>query len=148
MSELQPPESASMNPSDSTEILSVNGPFQTTIGEPLQPASAPPHPINTSPLPNEISRSHIASQVVPAESPLTPSLPSHTIPIPTSPTRLKSTLPEKPTVRRSPSKVPGDYDPVTGYYRRKSDADIRLDEEDQDPETKTQSTDRLRKDEG
>jgi len=37
-------------------------------------------------------------------------------------------LPEKQQIRRTPSKVPGDYDPVTGYYRRKSDADLRMDD--------------------
>ena len=34
------------------------------------------------------------------------------------------TILEKPHIRRTPSKVPGDYDPVTGYYLRKSDPDI------------------------
>lgn len=34
----------------------------------------------------------------------------------------RSTVSNKPVVRRSPSKVPGDYDPVTGYYRHKSDS--------------------------
>src|SRR5271170_507820 len=46
-----------------------------------------------------------------------------------SPYRSKrNILPEKPQIRRTPSKVPGDYDPVTGYYRRKSDADLRMDD--------------------
>jgi hypothetical protein len=43
---------------------------------------------------------------------------------PTSSSNIK-----RPDARRTPSKVPGDYDPVTGYYRRKSDADVTADEE-------------------
>jgi hypothetical protein len=65
-------------------------------------------------------------------------------PASTSPTRSKRTPPEKPPIRRNLSKVPGDYDPVTGYYRRKSDADIRVDKEDQVAETWKQSIDYLR----
>ena len=41
-----------------------------------------------------------------------------------SDTRSHQTILEKPHIRRTPSKVPGDYDPVTGYYLRKSDPDI------------------------
>jgi len=56
-----------------------------------------------------------------------------------------------PPPRRSPrdrlrgrkvlSKMPEDYDPVTGYYRRKSNADVRVDEEERVVETWKQSID-------
>jgi len=37
---------------------------------------------------------------------------------------------ERPSsARRIHSKVPGDYDPISGYYRRKSDADLLSDSE-------------------
>lgn len=61
--------------------------------------------------------------------------------------RPKRNSPDKPAVRRIPSKVPGDYDPVTGYYRRKSDADTRVDDEDRVAETREQSIEYLSKDE-
>jgi len=41
-----------------------------------------------------------------------------------SDTHSHQTILEKPHIRRTTSKVPGDYDPVTGYYLRKSDPDI------------------------
>jgi hypothetical protein len=52
---------------------------------------------------------------------------SHSPPSTASPTLAKRA--DAPPIRRTPSKVPGDYDPVTGYYRRKSDGDVTTDEE-------------------
>ena len=77
---------------------------------------------------------HQENSTIPAdqsEQTLIPSAISETPPV--SPVKFatstnihhKTTIPEKPQIRRTPSKVPGDYDPVTGYYRRKSDADTR-----------------------
>jgi hypothetical protein len=57
-----------------------------------------------------------------------------------TPTRETGTLAAKPAIRRTPSKVPGDYDPVTGYYRRKSEADDRIDDDEQVGETRNGDT--------
>jgi len=125
-------------------------PTQSNIREPEVPASngvEPPaaleaEPSNTTtntqdtiPDPNPPPLQQVSTTPV-TEPPKEPELPSPSTP-PMTPVSLRSTspfrskrniLPEKPPIRRTPSKVPGDYDPVTGYYRRKSDADLRMDD--------------------
>ena len=97
---------------------------------------SPKSPTELQTLPIEIPSSNGASHIhtnIPLQSPSTPPSAKETPitlnrPISISLPQPKRTLPEKPPIRRTLSKVPGDYDPLTGYYRRKSDADVRVDE--------------------
>lgn len=83
-------------------------------------------------IPSSARPSHIRIDI-PLQSPSTPPSAKETPTTPdrpnsASPPQPKRTPPEKSNIRRISSKVPGDYDPVTGYYRRKSDADVPFDE--------------------
>jgi hypothetical protein len=113
-----------------------------------QPAAQPPLPIPSTPPPVKSSqeitslynptsndlqhlssndRNLVASAVGPGTEPSTLNISvSQTSALPIPPRN----TPERLVIRRSPSKVPSDYDPVTGYYRHKSDAsDLGVDEE-------------------
>jgi hypothetical protein len=117
---------------DSHEIPDDNSPPTSTVPSPNDSPEAP---------------TEEPTQIPPSQTDIQPTAPiTATRPVSISPSRQKRSLPEKPVIRRSPSKVPGDYDPVTGYYRRKSEADVRVDEEEQVAETWKRSLGYLEKD--
>jgi hypothetical protein len=102
-------------------------------------SSAPPSVVEEEQAAPSQTELHQENSTIPAdqsEQTLIPSASSETPPV--SPVKSatstnihhKTPIPEKPQIRRTPSKVPGDYDPVTGYYRRKSDADTRASDVD------------------
>jgi len=106
-------------------------------------------PSSTLPSPNKSleSQPEEPTQIQPSQTDVQPTSPiTTTRPVSISPSRQRRPLVEKTVIRRSPSKVPGDYDPVTGYYRRKSEANVRVDEEEQIAETWKQSLGFLEKD--
>lgn len=113
----------------------------TNDDEPLIPPPPPPSaPLTVDTQTSEFVRSPEA-ETAPIEQdqgthegetdirPITPSAPPESSnPDTPSPKVTKSPSSDKPSLRRTQSKVPGDYDPVSGYYRRKSDADLRPNE--------------------
>jgi hypothetical protein len=108
---------------------------------PVSPASPSTHTSLTETTPsNPENEQDIQQDTVedepPVENPIPTTLEVNGTPakqFTTPPQHITTTIttpakPEHPSsARRTPSKVPGDYDPVSGYYRRKSDADTRSD---------------------